>query len=316
MAVSSAARAPSSPGAPGSARASSWDGARTRRYQWSGWGFVGPFLAVFAFALVAPIGYAIYLSLYRHQLIGGTVFVGLANYHQALTDPQFWESLRHVGIFLVFQVPIMLVLALVAALALDSARLRWAPLYRLAIFLPYAVPAVVAALMWGFMYGSQFGLVADLSNFFRVHLPDPLSSSWVLASIGNIVTWEFTGYNMLIFFSALRSVPADLYEAAEIDGASALEIVWWIKLPALRPAIVVAGIFSVIGSLQLFNEPNILQQLAPDTISTNFTPNMYAYNLSFAGQEYNYSAAIAIVMGIITMIIAYAVQLSGRRRAA
>ena len=78
----------------------------------------------------------------------------------------------------------------------------------------------------------------------------------------------------------------------------------------------VAGIFSVIGSLQLFNEPNILQKLAPDTIGTNFTPNMYAYNLSFAGQEYNYSAAIAIVMGIITVVIAYAVQLYGRRRAA
>jgi multiple sugar transport system permease protein len=287
-----------------------------RRQRWAGWGFVGPFLAVFAFALVAPIGYAIYLSLFRQQLIGGNAFVGLANYHLAVTDPLFWESLRRVLLFLAVQVPIMLVLALLAALALDSARLRWAPLYRLAIFLPYAVPAVVAALMWGFMYGSQFGLVASLSSFLGVHLPDPLSSSWVLASIGNIVTWEFVGYNMLIFYSALRAVPGELYEAAEMDGATALAIVRWIKLPALRPAIVVAGIFSVIGSLQLFNEPNILQHLTPDAIGNNFTPNMYAYNLSFAGQEYNYSAAIAIVMGIITMIIAYAVQLYGRRRAA
>jgi multiple sugar transport system permease protein len=289
---------------------------RRRRQRWAGWGFVGPFLAVFAFALVAPIGYAIYLSLFRQQLIGGNAFVGLANYHLALTDPRFWESVRRVMVFLAVQVPIMLVLALLAALALDSARLRWAPLYRLSIFLPYAVPAVVASLMWGFMYGSQFGLVARLSSFLGVHLPDPLSGSWVLASIGNIVTWEFVGYNMLIFYSALRAVPGELYEAAEIDGATALDIVRWIKLPALRPAIVVAGIFSVIGSLQLFNEPNILQQLAPDAIGTNFTPNMYAYNLSFAGQEYNYSAAIAIVMGIITVIIAYAVQLYGRRRAA
>ena len=109
---------------------------------------------------------------------------------------------------------------------------------------------------------------------------------------------------MLIFYSALRAVPGELYEAAEIDGATSIGVVRWIKLPALRQAFIVALIFSVIGSLQLFNEPNILQQLAPDTIARNFTPNMYAYNLSFAGQEYNYSAAIAIVMGVITVIIA------------
>jgi multiple sugar transport system permease protein len=289
---------------------------RPRRRSWTGWGFVGPFLAIFAFALVVPVGYAIYLSLFRQQLIGGNAFVGLANYGQALADPRFWDSVRHVAVFLAVQVPVMLALALLAALALDSARLRWAPLYRLSIFLPYAVPAVVASLMWGFMYGSQFGLVADLSSFLGVHLPDPFASSWVLTSIGNIVTWEFTGYNMLILYSALRAVPGDLYEAAEIDGATALAIVRRIKLPALRPAIMVATIFSVIGSLQLFTEPDVLQPLAPNTIGTHFTPNLYAYNLSFAGQEYNYSAAIAVVMGIITMIIAYAVQYSGSRRSA
>lgn len=286
------------------------------RPRWTGWGFVGPFLVVFAFALIVPIGYAIYLSLYRQQLIGGTAFVGLANYTHALSDPQFRSSLGRVLLFLVVQVPVMTVLALLAALALDSARLRWAPLYRLSIFLPYAVPSVVAGLMWGFMYGSQFGLVGRLRSLFGGHFPDPLSGSWVLTSIGNIVTWEFVGYNMLIFFSALRAVPGELYEAAEIDGASQVAIVRWIKLPALRVAIVVSLVFSVIGSVQLFNEPNILSQLSPDTVSTNFTPNMYAYNLSFSGQEYNYSAAIAIVMGILTMIIAAAVQWYGRRKAA
>jgi multiple sugar transport system permease protein len=284
--------------------------------KWTGWGFVGPFLAVFAFALVAPIAYAIYLSLFRQQLIGGTTLVWFANYRQALADPQFWGSVRRVTVFLVVQVPIMLVLALLLALALDSGRLRWSPLYRLSIFLPYAVPAVVAALMWGFMYGSQFGLIARLRSALHVGLPDPLSGSWVLASVGNVVTWEFVGYNMLILFAALRAVPGDLYEAAEIDGAGALRIARSIKLPALRPAMVVAVVFSVIGSLQLFTEPNVLAKLAPDTVTTTFTPNMYAYNLSFAGQEYNYSAAIAVIMGVLTVAAASAVQWYGRRRAA
>jgi multiple sugar transport system permease protein len=279
----------------------------------TGWIFTAPFMIVFAFTLVVPLIYAAYLSVFRDRLIGGRSFAGLANYRQALTDPMFWSSLGRVSVFLVVQVPVMLLVALCAALALDSARLRWAPLYRLSIFLPYAVPAVVAALMWGFMYGSQFGLVANIDSYFNVHIPDPFSSGLVLASIGNIVTWEFVGYNMLIFFSALRVIQTELYEAADIDGASAWQVVRSIKLPALRPAILIATIFSVIGSFQLFNEPNILKPVSPDTISTYFTPNMYAYNLSFAGQEYNYSATVAIVMGVITVIIAYAVQLSARR---
>jgi multiple sugar transport system permease protein len=286
------------------------------RGRWAGWAFVGPFLAVFAFALIVPIGYAIYLSLFREQLIGGNSFVGIGNYKTALNDPEFWASVRRVLLFLVVQVPVMTVLALLCALALDSARLAWAPLYRLSIFLPYAVPAVVASFMWGFIYGSQFGLVARLRSLFGGHFPDPLSSNWVLAALGNVVTWEFVGYNMLIFYSALRAVPGELYEAAEIDGANQFAVIRWIKLPALRVAIVVALIFSVIGSLQLFNEPEILHSLAPDTIPITFTPNMYAYNLSFAGQQYNYSAAIAIVMGVITVIIAAAIQWYGNRRAA
>ena len=289
--------------------------ARGRR-SWAGWGFVGPFMAVFTFALIVPIGYAIYLSLYRQQLIGGNAFVGIDNYKTALSDPQFWASLRRVLLFLVVQVPVMTVLALLAALALDSARLRWTPLYRLSVFLPYAVPSVVAALMWGFIYGSQFGLVARLRSVFGGHFPDPLSSNWALSAIGNVVTWEFVGYNMLILYSALQAVPRELYEAAEIDGATQFGVIRWVKLPAIRVALVVSLIFSVIGSVQLFNEPNILNQLAPDAITKSFTPNMYAYNLSFAGQEYNYSAAIAIVMGIVTVIIAAAVQWYGRRRAA
>jgi multiple sugar transport system permease protein len=285
-----------------------------RRRSWTGWGFVAPFAAVFLLVLVAPVLYAGYLSLFQNKLIGGNRFAGLANYRQALSDPQFWKAFERVALFLAVQVPVMLLLALAVAMALDSARLHWAPLYRLAIFLPYAVPAVVAALMWGFMYGTQFGLIGDLDRALSVHLPDPFSGGLVLVSIGNIVTWEYVGYNMLIFYSALRVVPGELYEAAELDRVGSFGVVWHIKLPAVRPAVLIATIFSVIGSFQLFNEPNVLKPVSPDTISSYFTPNMYAYNLSFAGQEYNYSATIAIIMGVATMVVAYLIQRAGTRR--
>jgi multiple sugar transport system permease protein len=287
---------------------------RASRRSWAGWWFIGPFMAVFALVFLAPIAYSIYLSVFRNQLIGGTAFVGLDNYARALGDAQFWSALGRVSLFLAVQVPVMLFIALVVALALDSGRLYGRSFFRISIFLPYAVPAVVATLMWGFMYGTRFGLVGNINQAFGLNLPSPLSSELVLASIGNIVTWEFIGYNMLIFYSALTVIPKSLYEAAEIDGAGQLRVITAIKLPAIRGAIVVASIFSVIGSFQLFNEPSILKSLSPNTISTYFTPNLYAFSLSFSGQQYNYSATVAIIMGLITMAIAYAVQVRGMRK--
>ncbi|MCI9858574.1 carbohydrate ABC transporter permease [Microbacterium proteolyticum] len=289
---------------------------RRTRIDDRGWLFVAPFAVVFALVFLAPLVYSIYLSLFREQLIGGNAFVGLENYVAAFQDEKFWDGLIRVSIFLVVQVPIMLILALGAALAIDSARLHASNFYRIVIFLPYAVPAVVAVLMWGYIYGDQFGLAGNVNQLLGSEVLQPFIPQWMLLSIGNIVTWQFVGYNMLIFYSSLKTIPGELYEAASIDGAGAWRTIFSIKIPAVRGAVVIATIFSIIGSFQLFNEPNILKPLAPNTISTFFTPNMYAYNLSFAGQQYNYAATIAIIMGLITAIIAYVVQLRGSRQEA
>ncbi|MER5634166.1 carbohydrate ABC transporter permease [Streptomyces nitrosporeus] len=286
------------------------------RRAWTGWAFVGPFMAVFALVFLAPIAYSLYLSFFRDQLVGGTSFVGLDNFRRVLEDEQFWAAVGRVAVFLAVQVPVMLGLALLVALALDSGRLYGKSFFRISVFLPYAVPAVVATLMWGFIYGTRFGLVGNINDTFGVSLPDPLSPSLVLAGIGNIVTWEFIGYNMLIFYSALRVVPKALYEAAEIDGAGQWRVITAVKIPAIRGALVIATIFSVIGSFQLFNEPSILRSLAPNAITTYFTPNLYTFTLSFSGRQQNYAATVSLVMGVVTMIIAYAVQLRGMRKEA
>src|SRR4051794_9847639 len=286
---------------------------RRARRSWIGWVFVAPFFVTFLFVVIAPIVYAGYLSTYREQMVGGTKFVGLSNLIDALKDPQLQDSFKRVGLVLLVQVPIMIALAAAIALAIDSGRLAGARLVRISMFLPYAVPGVVATLIWGFMYGDQFGLVKSINNAFCWDLPSPLSGGWALPAIGNIITWEYLGYNMLIFYSALRVIPTELFEAAALDGASQWRIALSIKLPALRPAIVISTIFSIIGTFQLFNEPNILKTLAPNVISTFYTPNMYAFNLSFAGQQYNYSAAIALVVGVLTAVCAYAFQRAAAR---
>jgi multiple sugar transport system permease protein len=276
--------------------------------------FVIPFFLIFLTMLVVPLVYSGYLSLFESRLIGGEVFAGLANYVRALSDPAFLGSLGRVALFLVVQVPIMLGFALFFALALDSTRARGSRAARLLVFMPYAVPAVVATLMWGYLYGPDFGPIAQISRAVGFGTPDFLSPGNILGSMMNIVTWEFVGYNMIIMYAALRSIPAELYEAAEIDGAGQFRVAWSVKIPAIRPAIVLTVIFSIIGTFQLFNEPSLLNAIAPDAITNAFTPNYYAYNLAFINQELNYAAAIAFLLGLVIAVVSYVVQLNEQRR--
>ncbi|MCU1549523.1 MAG: sugar transporter permease [Glaciihabitans sp.] len=287
----------------------------TKKRQWrAAYLFVIPFFVIFITMLIIPLFYSGYLSFFATRLVGGVSFVGFDNYVKTFTDPLFLAGVGRTALFLVIQVPIMLGLALFLALALDSGRVRGSKVLRLLIFIPYAIPGVVATLMWGYLYGQDFGPIDQILGFLGLGQPNLLSDSNVLGSMMNIVTWEFVGYNMIIMYSALRSIPAELYEAAEIDGASQFRIAWSIKIPAIRPAILLTVIFSIIGSFQLFNEPSLLRNIAPNAISTSYTPNFYAYNLAFVSQNVNYAAAVAFILGIVIMIVSYVVQLTTQTR--
>lgn len=276
--------------------------------------FILPALLLFALLLVGPLLYALYLSLFSQRLVGDNIFTGLDHYLSALQDPEFGQGLLRMLLFLVVQVPIMLGLALVFALLLDSGRLFLARLIRLGVFIPYAVPSVVAALMWGFLYGRQFGLLGQLGRALGIPLPNFLGSDLILASIGNVVTWTYTGYNMVILYSALQTVPGELYEAAAIDGAGPVRLALQIKVPLLRPALLLCTVFSVIGSFQLFNEPSILRAAAPDAINSSYTPNLYIYRLAFQDQRLNYAAALSFLLGLVVFLLSYVVTWAARRR--
>ena len=285
-----------------------------RKQHLAAYAFVLPFFVVFVAMLVAPLIYSGYLSFFVDRLVGGVSFVALENYLRAFQDPGFLGGLGRTALILLIQVPIMLGLALFFALALDSGRARGSKALRLLIFLPYAVPGVVAVLMWGYLYGKQFGLIGQITEAIGLPSLNLLSDSNILFSIMNIITWTYVGYNMIVMYSALKSIPAELYEAAEIDGASQWRLAWSVKIPLIRPAIILTVIFSVIGSFQVFNEPSLLLELAPTAITQSFTPNFYAYNLAFVNQDTNYAAAIAFLLGFVIMIVSYVVQLSTRRR--
>ena len=217
-------------------------------------------------------------------------------------------------IFGAVQIPIMLGLALIFALILDSGVIRRWTIFRLGYFLPFAVPSVVAALMWGYLYGQSFGPIAQIANALNVR-PPFLTPQGIIPAIANISTWQYTGYNMLIIYAALKAVPSEIYEAARVDGANNWQIAWHIRIPLVWPAIVLTIIFSINGTLQLFNEPNVLTVVAPTIVNLHFTPNIYLYNLAFRNGEFNYSAAMAFTLAIVSGALASLVLFLSQRRA-
>ena len=272
-----------------------------------------PYVVVFLFGMIIPMSYALYLSFFKQSLLGGTTFAGFDNFIAAFKDEALWSGFRRVLIYAAIQIPLNLILSLAAALILDSQRIRHIAVPRILLFLPYAVPGVVAALMWGYIYGDKYGLVGQIASMIGATAPNMLSEKLMLFAIANICTWCSLGYNMLIYYSALIGIPNELYESARIDGASELRIAWSVKIPQIKGSIMMTVLFSVIGTLQLFNEPSILMNSAPNVITSNYTPNLYAYNLAFNGQNLNYAAAVSLVIGVIVMGLVAVVKVIGNK---
>jgi multiple sugar transport system permease protein len=274
--------------------------------------FLTPFLILFVLFFVAPFIYDVSQSFYAEKHIGGglgltppkVVWVGLDNYKTALTNPDLWDGFRRVLLFGLVQIPVMMGIALIIALLMDSAVIRFRRFFRLAAFAPYAVPGVVAAILWSFFYTPTISPIT--SAFHAVHLPAPdfLTPSTILWSLGNISTWEYTGYNMLIFFAAMQAIPQELYEASRIDGLSEIGIARYIKIPLILPALRLGLLFSLIGTLQLFNEPHLLSGVS-GAITSSFTPNLYAFNVAIFQTNFYLGGAIAAILGVITFAFSY-----------
>jgi len=268
--------------------------------------FMSPFLFFFTIFFILPIIYALGLSLFRDKrsLTGEihTVFVGLDNYSRVVQDTGFIDSVKRMLLLGVVQVPVMLGLALLFALLLDSAVVRGKTFFRLTYFVPFAVPGLVGALLWGYLYSPNLSPISQIMQAVGLPKPDFFNDA-LLWSIANIITWEFTGYNMIILLANLQSISHDLYEAARIDGCDGLRVAWHIKVPLVRPGLILTCVFSIIGTLQLFQEPQILGTMT--TISADYTPNIYAYNNAFSYNSFNYSAALAFALALITFIFSY-----------
>ncbi|MEU6225575.1 sugar ABC transporter permease [Streptomyces sp. NPDC047042] len=274
--------------------------------------FLLPAVILFALFFALPIGYALWLSLHKVKVSGlglgagarKEVWAGIGNYTDALTDSELLHgALRVVG-YGAIVVPVMLGLALVLALMLDADKVRFTPFTRLAIFLPYAIPGVVAALLWGFLY------LPDVSPFYfvldKLGLPQPdlLDGGPLYLALSNIAVWGGTGFNMIVIYTSLRSIPAEVYEAARLDGATPLQIALRIKIPMVAPSLVLTFFFSIIATLQVFSEPTTLKPLT-NSVSTTWSPLMKVYQDAFGKGDIYSAAAEATIIAIVTLVLSF-----------
>jgi multiple sugar transport system permease protein len=253
---------------------------------------------------VAPFVYALYQSVFAQRRsgtgLGGstTEFVGLENFVRGGSDPAFWGGVLRVTMFATVQIPIMLCISLVMALLLDAAHGRMAKGFRLGFLIPYMIPHMVATLIWLYLYSPRLGPLTQIGRTIGLDI-DFFSSSMLWVSMGNLLTWSGIGFNMLIIYSSLRAVPRELFEAARIDGASERRIAWSVKVPYVRGTLVLTGMLSIIGMLQIFNEPLVFRTTSPQTVTSNFTPIMMIYNEAFTAGNYNYAAALSVILALV-----------------
>ncbi|NEC92287.1 carbohydrate ABC transporter permease [Streptomyces sp. SID12501] len=281
-----------------------------RRGAYKGLLFALPFLVGFLFTYVLPIGYAFNQSLHEKKSAGlgfgptRIVFTGFANFAAILTDGAFWSSMLRTLLFGTVQIMVMLGISLLLALLLDGVAARAVRFFRAGLLVPYVVPSVVSTLIWLFLYSPTISPLVDLADRAGVHLT-LFGGINTYLSLGNLLTWQGIGFNVILISASLQALPRELYEAARLDGAREWRIAWSIKVPNITGILVLTGMFSLIGRLQLFAEPLLLRYVAPESINTDFTPMMEIFDKAFKTGNYQYAAAESLVLAIVTGVLAF-----------
>jgi cellobiose transport system permease protein len=304
-----AAAGPGVPAPGGSPPRSPW---RRRLSRWDAKGapyaFVSPFFVVFAIFGAFPMLYTFWVSLHHWELIGDHQYTGLDNYRKLLSDATFWHAtVNTFGIFVVATVP-QYVFALLLAASL-SRRLKFRNLFRMGVLVPNVTSVAAVALIFGVIFAREFGFANWVIGWFGFGPVDWVAerwSSWL--AIATMVGWRWTGYNALIFLAAMQAIPRDLYEAAEIDGAGRVRQFASITLPQLRPTLMFTSIVSVIGGVQLFTEPLLLNSgsggIMGGSLRQSQTLMMYMVEIGFNRFEFGYAAAVSWLIFLMILVVA------------
>jgi ABC-type sugar transport system permease subunit len=273
-----------------------------KRARW-GYAFISPFYLMFAIFSLYPLLLSIYLSFTRWQGVGPMEFAGLVNFRLIPKDAVFWKSMGNGVILFFLYVPIMLFLALVLAVILNSGRVRGFRIFRTLIFLPFITNMVAAGFTFRLMLDESNGLFNNILGFFGIPGAPWLEDVWwARISLSLLIIWAWLGYNMVIMLAGLQTIPQDLTEAAMIDGASKIQAFFRITVPLMRPVILFCTITSTIGSFGLFAEVDTLTLGGP--ANATITPLYRIYNTAFSGSfQYGLASAEAYTFFICIFVL-------------
>jgi len=267
-----------------------------RFYDINGWGFVLPAVILVALFMIYPIVNSLWMSMHSGRGVM-MEFVGFDNVIRLFNDPFFIKSLTNTFIFLIVQVPVMILLSLVLSSCLNAPNLKFRSLFRLAIFLPCVTSLVAYSILFKSMFSyegiiNSFLLWAQIISDPIPWLSDPF---WAKVTIIIAITWRWTGYNMIFFLSAMQNIDKSIYEAARIEGVSPIKQFFFITVPLLKPVILFTTVMSTIGTLQLFDE--VMNITAGGPANETMTLSMYIYNLSFKFvPNFGYAATVSYVI--------------------
>ncbi|WP_091487938.1 carbohydrate ABC transporter permease [Alkalibacterium putridalgicola] len=285
-----------------------------RNRVWMSWTFVLiPTLFIITFYFY-PMIQAFWISL--HTGTGVNLdFTGLDNYRRLFNDQAFITAVKNTFIFFIFQIPLMIILALFFSVLLNQKTLHFKGVFRTLVFLPAITSLVAYSLIFRYLFSND-GVVNQILMFFNF-IDDPIfwlgDPFWAKVLIIIAITWRWTGYNMIFYLSALQNIDPGIYEAARIDGASAVQQFFKITIPMLRPVILFTSITSTIGTLQLFDEPMNLTGGGPGNATT--TISQYIYNLSFEyTPNFGYASAVSYSIVVFVLILSAIQFRVGRER--
>lgn len=285
--------------------------------QRAAWWFLAPALVVLGIFFLLPVVAALGLSLTDYDLyaladIRHLRFVALNNYWDLLHQHKFWSALGHTFYFVLGGVPLSIMVSLGAALLLNSPLVRFKTVFRTALFAPVVTTVVAVAVVWRYIFNTKYGLLNYVLGEVGIYPVDWLGDPhWAMPSIIVFAVWKNFGYNMIIFLAGLQAIPKDLYEAARIDGASALQQFRHITLPMLGPTLLMVGILTVSGYFQLFAEPYVMTEGGPLQSTTSVLYLMY--NEGFKWWNFGAASAVAFLLFVIMFVVTAVMLRLGRR---
>ncbi|MGW0419728.1 carbohydrate ABC transporter permease [Streptomyces sp. NPDC003015] len=282
------------------------------RAYWHLYAAISPFYLIFLGFGLVPVGFSLYLSFHRWDGLGSMEWAGLSQYQYLLSDSDFWNSIGNTIIIWALATFPMILLAMVTAVMLNSA-VRFKGLYRVAYFLPNVTSVVAIAIVFGSIFSTNAGMVNAVLHAVGIDQVAWLNTPWgIKVTIAALMTWQWTGYNAIIFLAGLQTVPGELYEASRVDGAGPVQTFFRITLPLLRPTLLFVLVVSTVTGLQSFSEPQVLLQTSSNDSTFAGGPGhsgqtmvLYFFQQTFDNNDFGYGAAVA--WGIFLVVVLFSI---------